>query len=270
MTGRVQGKVALITGAARGQGRSHAIQLAREGADIIAIDNLDNYETVSYEMASSDDFAQTVDEVNALDRLIVAVKADVRDRLALTTAIDDAVAQLGKLDIVCANAGICTVQPWDKVTPQMWQDTLDVNLTGVWNTIVAAIPHLKANGGGSVIAISSVAGLKGHPFFAPYTASKHGVVGMARSLANELAKEYIRVNTVHPTGVDTRMADGLKVRLGPLLDNEPGFRHFFTNGYPVERVDPVDVSNAVLYLASDESRYVTGLALTVDAGIMIA
>src|SRR6516225_5282167 len=159
MAGRVAGKVAFITGAARGQGRAHAIRLAEEGADIIAV--------------------------------------------------DIGVAQLGRLDIVCANAGICTTQPWDEVTPAVWQDTLDTNLTGVWNTMVAGVPHLIAAGGGSIICISSTAGLKGLPFLAPYVAAKHGMVGIARTMANELARHSIRVNTVHPTAVDTPMGNGL-------------------------------------------------------------
>ena len=179
--------------------------------------------------------------------------------------MDGGVAELGRLDIVCANAGICTVQTWDEVTPQVWQDTLDTNLTGVWNTCVAAIPHLIASGGGSIIATSSTAGIKGLPFLAPYVAAKHGVVGVARSLANELAKHHIRVNTVHPTGVDTPMVAGLG-GVNPLLERDPDLGPIFMNTYPVEMVEPVDISNAVLWLASDEARYVTGLELTVDAG----
>ena len=209
MTGRVAGKVAFITGAARGQGRAHAIRLAEEGADIIAVDILRDYDTVSYGMASPEDLAETVKAVEALDRRIVASQADVRDAAALRAAVDDGVAQLGRLDIVSANAGICTVQSWDEVTAAVWQDTLDTNLTGVWNTMVASVPHLIAAGGGSIICTSSTAGLKGLPYFAPYVAAKHGVVGIARTMANELARHHIRVNTVHPTGVDTPMGAGL-------------------------------------------------------------
>ena len=265
MTGRVQGKVAFITGAARGQGRSHAIRLAEEGADIIAIDVCHDYETVGYPLASEADLAQTVKAVEALDRRIVATQADVRDAEELKKAVDDGVAQLGKLDIVCANAGICTVQAWDEVTPAVWQDTLDTNLTGVWNTMVSATPHLIANGGGSIICTSSTAGIKGLPFLAPYVAAKHGVVGIARTMANELASHKIRVNTVHPTGVDTPMATGLG-GLNPLIERDQNLGPIFMNTYPVEMVDARDISNAVLFLASDESRYVTGLEFTVDAG----
>jgi SDR family mycofactocin-dependent oxidoreductase len=263
--GRVEGKVAFVTGAARGQGRSHAVRLAEEGADIIAVDVPGDYPTVGYPLGTEEDLAETVKAVEALDRRIIATRADVRDLAALRTAVDDGVAQLGKLDIVCANAGICTVQSWDQVTPEVWQDTLDTNLTGVWNTFVVSVPHLIAAGGGSIIATSSTAGIKGLPFLAPYVAAKHGVVGISRTMANELAKHKIRVNTVHPTGVDTPMVAGLG-GLDPIINKEPELGPIFMNTYPVEMVDPRDISNAVLWLASDESRYVTGLELTVDAG----
>ena len=216
MAGRLQGKVAFITGAARGQGRSHAVRLAEEGADIIAVDICDDYPTVGYAMATQADLAETVNAVEALDRRIVASQADVRDLGALKAAVDGGVTQLGRLDVVCANAGICTIQAWNEVTSAVWQDTLDTNLTGVWNTMVAAAPHLIAAGGGSIICTSSTAGIKGLPFLAPYVAAKHGVVGIAKTMANELARHQIRVNTVHPTGVDTPMAAGLG-GLGPLI-----------------------------------------------------
>jgi SDR family mycofactocin-dependent oxidoreductase len=265
MAGRVAGKVAFVTGAGRGQGRSHAIRLAEEGADIIAVDILRDYESVGYGMSTEADLAETVKAVEALDRRIVATKADVRDAAGLKKALDDGVAQLGKLDIVSANAGICTVQRWDEVTPQVWQDTLDTNLTGVWNTMVAAAPHLIANGGGSIICTSSTAGIKGLPFLAPYVAAKHGVVGIARTMANELAQHKIRVNTVHPTGVNTPMVAGLG-GLDSILQKDQLLGPIFMNTYPVEMVEPRDISNAVLFLASDEAQYVTGLEFTVDAG----
>jgi SDR family mycofactocin-dependent oxidoreductase len=265
MTGRVAGKVAFITGAARGQGRSHAIRLAEEGADIIAVDICRDYDDVPYPLATEADLAETVKAVEALDRLIVATKADVRDAAALAAAVDDGVAQLGRLDVVCANAGICTVQAWDEVSPQVWQDTLDTNLTGVWNTIVVSVPHLIAAGGGSVICTSSTAGIKGLPYLAPYVAAKHGVVGIARTMANELSSHKIRVNTVHPTGVDTPMGNGLG-GLEALINRDPNLGPIYMNALPVESVDARDISNAVLFLASDEARYVTGLEFTVDAG----
>jgi SDR family mycofactocin-dependent oxidoreductase len=265
MAGRVAGKVAFITGAARGQGRSHAIRLAEEGADIIAVDICRDYETAGYPMGSEADLAQTVKAVEALDRRIIATQADVRDAAALAAAVNDGVAQLGRLDIVSANAGICTIQTWDDVTPAVWQDTLDTNLTGVWNTMVVSVPHLIAAGGGSIICTSSTAGIKGLPYLAPYVAAKHGVVGIARTMANELASHKIRVNTVHPTGVDTPMGNGLG-GLEALINRDPNLGPIYMNTLPVEIVDPRDISNAVLFLASDEARYVTGLELTVDAG----
>ena len=265
MAGRVAGRVAFITGAARGQGRSHAIRLAEEGADVIAVDICHDYGTVPYAMATEADLAQTVKAVEALDRRIVATQADVRDAAALKAAVDDGVAQLGRLDIVSANAGICTVQPWDEVSPAVWQDTLDTNLTGVWNTMVVSVPHLIAAGGGSIICTSSTAGIKGLPYLAPYVAAKHGVVGIARTMANELASHKIRVNTVHPTGVDTPMGTGLG-GLESLISRDPNLGPIYMNTLPVETVDPRDISNAVLFLASDEARYVTGLEFTVDAG----
>ena len=266
--GRVQGKVAFITGAARGQGRSHAVRLAEEGADIIAVDACQDFDTVGYAMATEADLADTVKAVEALDRRIVAVKADVRDAAALKAAVDEGVAQLGRLDIVSANAGICTVQKWDEVTPQIWADTLDVNLTGVWHTCVATIPHLLTAGGGSIVITSSTSGIKGQPWLAPYVAAKHGIVGVMRSLANELAEHNIRVNTIHPAGVDTPLVAGLG-GMNQFIEQSPTMGPIFMNTMPVEVVDPVDISNAVLYLASDEARYVTGLEMKVDAGCTI-
>jgi SDR family mycofactocin-dependent oxidoreductase len=268
MAGRVAGKVAFVTGAARGQGRSHAIRLAEEGADIIAVDILQDYETLSYGMGTEQDLKETVAAVTALGRKIIARTGDVRDAAAIRKVVDEGVAEFGKLDIAVANAGICTAQAWDEVTPALWQDTIDTNLTGVWHTITAAAPHLIGNGGGSIICISSSAGIKGTPFFAPYVAAKHGVVGLAKAMANELAGHNIRVNTVHPTGVKTPLSASLTA-LEPLLDQNPNLRPVFFNALAVGAIEPRDVSNAVLFLASDEARYVTGLEFTVDAGCTI-
>ncbi len=265
MAGRVEGKVALITGAARGQGRSHALTLAEQGADIIAVDVCADNPSAEYPMATRDDLAGTVEAVEELDRRIVAVVADVRDRAALAAAVDDGVARLGRLDVAVANAGICVLKPWDEVTPQIWDDTVAVGLTGVWNTMVVAAPHLIAAGGGSIIATGSTAAIKGVPFLAPYVAAKHGVVGLAQVMANELGRHRIRVNSVHPTGVRTTLVDGL-TDMDRLIAENPGVGGIFMNTMPVRFVEPRDVSDAVLYLASDESRYVTGLSLTVDAG----
>ena len=199
---------------------------------------------------------------------IVATKADVRDHDHLKEVVAAGVAELGRLDIVSANAGICTLQEWDEVTPEIWQETIDINLTGVWNTCVAAIPHLMAAGGGSIIITSSTAGRKGLPFFAQYVAAKTGVVGVAKSLANELGERNIRVNTVHPTGVNTKMLDGLG-GMSAIIEHHPKVGPLYENALPVELVEPEDISNAVLWLASDDAKYVTGVELSVDAGVTI-
>jgi SDR family mycofactocin-dependent oxidoreductase len=274
VTGRVEGKVAFVTGAARGQGRSHAIRLAQEGADIIAIDLAGPIDTVPYPLATPQDLAQTVKEVEALDRRIIATQADVRDYAAVKAALDDGVAQLGRLDIVSANAGILSFGTVADLEDKAWQDVLDVNLTGVWHAAKAAIPHLRAAGGGSIILTSSAAALRAQPHIGHYVAAKHGVVGLMRTLALELGPGMIRVNTVHPTVVNTDMAHN-----GPTYElfapdlpeaerTKENLRDRFTatNVLPIPWVEPVDISNAVLWLASDESRYVTGVTLPVDAG----
>ena len=264
--GRVEGKVAFITGAARGQGRSHAIRLAEEGADIIAIDLCGPVPNVEYPPATPEDLAETVKLVEALDRRIVSAQVDTRDAGALKQAVDDGVARLGRLDVVVGNAGICVPRPWNEVTPEIWRDTIDVNLTGTWNTVLAGAPHLVEAGGGSIILTSSTAGLKGLPFLTPYVASKHGVTGLARAFAHELAQHNIRVNSVHPTGVDTPMGTLGAGGFEAMLAANPRVGAMMTNSLPIEITQPVDISNAVVFLASDESRYVTALAMTVDAG----
>jgi len=277
MAGRVQGKVAFITGAARGQGRSHAIRLAQEGADIIAVDLTGQIDTVPYPMSTPDDLAETVKEVEALDRRIVATQADVRDYAALKAALYDGVAQLGRLDIVSANAGIFSFGTLEELDDQTWQDMIDVNLTGVWHAAKAAIPHLRASGGGSMILTSSTAGLKALPNLGHYNAAKHGVVGLMRTLAMELAPDMIRVNSVHPTSVDTDMVQNAATYelFAPDLPEAQRTREVLRprfqalNALPIPWVEPVDISNAVLWLASDESRYVTGVTLPIDAGSLV-
>src|ERR1700691_1562884 len=202
MAGRVDGKGAFITGAARSHGRSHAIPLAQEGADIIAVDPAGPVAPVNAPTGSTeDDMAETIRQVEALDRRIVAHKADVRDTGALRAAVDDGVAQLGKLDIVVANAGIWQSSPALELDDEDWQETIDINLSGVWKTAKVALPHLVANDGGSIILTSSLAGLKALGNSIHYNTAKHGVVGIMRSLANEFAQYNIRVNSVHPTTV---------------------------------------------------------------------
>jgi SDR family mycofactocin-dependent oxidoreductase len=275
MTGRVEGKVAFITGAARGQGRSHAMRLAAEGADIIAVDLAAQIGSVPYAMATPADLEQTVKEVEALDRRIMATQADVRDYGAVKAALDDGVAQLGRLDIVSANAGIFSFGTLEELDDTTWQDMIDVNLTGVWHTAKAAIPHLRAGGrGGSIILTSSTAGLMAIPHIGHYASAKHGVVGLMRTLALELAPDMIRVNSVHPTSVNTDMIQNAAAYAlfapdlpeGERTKEVLGSRFQELNALPIPWVEPVDISNAVLWLASDESRYVTGVTLPVDAG----
>ena len=264
-SGRVSGKVAVITGAARGQGRSHAVRLAHEGADVICLDLCRDLPTVPYPLATPEDLDETARLVAEAGARVVTAQVDVRDPESMARAVDHGVAELGRLDIVVANAGVCTIQRWDEVTPAVWDTIIGINLSGAWNTCVASIPHLLEVGGGSIILISSTAGLKGQPFLAPYVASKHGMVGVMHVLSNELAARLIRVNSIHPTGVNTPMLVGLS-GLTQRIEDSPDTGSVFLNSLPVDLVEPEDVSNAVLYLASEESRYVTGLAMTVDAG----
>ncbi len=277
MAGRVEGKVAFITGAARSQGRSHALRLAEEGADIIAVDIAGPVESIGmYPPATPEDLAETVRQVEALDRRVIATRADVRDTAALRAAVDDGVEQLGRLDIVLGNAGVFEIQPALELTDDAWQEMIDINLTGVWNTCRVALPHLIAGGrGGSIVLTSSTAGLKGPPNTIHYTAAKHGVVGIMRTLANEFAQHSIRVNTVHPTGVDTVLIQNEKT-WGLFAPDDPApsrekVEPIFasTNALPVPWVDPVDISNAILFLVSDEARYITGVTLPVDAGYTV-
>jgi SDR family mycofactocin-dependent oxidoreductase len=273
MTGRVEGKVAFITGAARGQGRSHAVRLAQEGADIIAIDICKPISRSSEIPPSTpDDLAETADLVKAQNRRIVTAEVDVRDYDALKKAVDSGVEQLGRLDIIVANAGIGNGgATLDKTSEHDWQDMIDVNLGGVWKTVKAGVPHLLSGGrGGSIILTSSVGGLKAYPHTGHYIAAKHGVVGLMRTFAVELGQHSIRVNSVHPTNVNTPMFmnEGTMKLFRPDLENlKPAAQ--FMHVLPVGWVEPVDISNAVLFLASDEARYVTGLTLTVDAGSML-
>ncbi|MBF4993265.1 mycofactocin-coupled SDR family oxidoreductase [Arthrobacter gandavensis] len=274
--GNLEGKVAFITGAARGQGRSHALRLAREGADIIAVDLCAPVESVTgfYPPATPEDLKETVRQVEALDRRIVAVEADVRDIDAMTAAVNEGVAQLGRLDIVVANAGIFTFgEDTHKVSEQSWTELMDINVTGVWHTYKAAAEHLMAAGpGGSVIIISSLAGFKGLANVAAYTTTKHAVVGLMKVLANELGPLGIRVNTIHPNSVDTPMVKNQKTyRLfrPELEDPQPeDAESAFAGLNPMGKawIEPEHISNAVAWLASDQSYYVSGGQIPVDAG----
>ena len=263
----LRGKVAFITGAARGQGRAHAVKLASEGADIIAVDLCDQIASVPYPMGTTDDMAATVKLVEDTGARIVAREADVRDRSALKTALKAGIAELGRLDIVIANAGIAPM-----ADENAWQDVIDVNLTGVYHTVdVAMRPMIKQGDGGAIVLTSSVAGLAG--LGAPvagslgYTVAKHGVVGLMRAYANFLAAFNIRVNSIHPAAVKTPMIDNEATRawLDGLAQQNLGGPDM-SNALPVQALEPEDIANAAFYLVSDAGRYVTGVTLPVDAG----
>jgi (+)-trans-carveol dehydrogenase len=275
MAGRVEGKVAFITGAARGQGRAHAVRLAQEGADIIAVDICKKIDTVDLIAASTpEDLAETADLVKGHNRRIYTAEVDVRDYDALKAAVDTGVEQLGKLDIIVANAGIGNGgQTLDKTSERDWTAMIDINLGGVWKTVKAGVPHILAGGnGGSIILTSSVGGLKAYPHTGHYVAAKHGVVGLMRTFAVELGAQNIRVNSVHPTNVNTPlfMNEGTMKLFRPDLEN-PGPEDMKVVGQlmhtlPIGWVEPEDIANAVLFLASDEARYVTGVTLPIDGG----
>ena len=269
--GRVQGKVAFITGAARGQGRSHALRLAEEGADIIAVDICRDVTSVPYPLGSEEDLAETVKQVEALDRRILARPADVRDLSALRAVVEEGLAEFGHIDIVSANAAVLSFGPGIELNEDVWQEMIDINLTGVWKTVRATAPAMVERGqGGSIILTSSVAGLAAYLNFAHYVSAKHGVVGLMRALAVELAPHMIRVNTIHPTTVDTPMVHNpaLYEVFGQPGASRDEVREAFKplNSLPIPWVEAIDISNALLFLASDEARYVTGLTMTVDAG----
>jgi (+)-trans-carveol dehydrogenase len=274
MTGRVEGKVAFITGAARGQGRAHAVRLAEEGADIIAVDICKQVETVQIPLSTPEDLAETADLVKGHNRRIYTAEVDVRDFDALKAAVDAGVEQMGRLDIIIANAGIGNGgATLDKTSEPDWTDMIDINLGGVWKTVKAGVPHILAGGrGGSIILTSSVGGLKAYPHTGHYVAAKHGVVGLMRTFAVELGAQNIRVNSVHPTNVNTPlfMNEGTMKLFRPDLEN-PGPDDMKVVGQlmhtlPIGWVEPEDIANAVLFLASDESRYVTGVTLPIDGG----
>jgi SDR family mycofactocin-dependent oxidoreductase len=273
MTGLLAGQVAVVTGAARGQGRSHALTLAREGASIIALDACAPIATVPYPLPTKADLETTAEQVEALGSRVVHGVVDVRDLHEMEQFVRDAVADLGRLDIVCANAGISTPAPTLEMTEETWQTTIDINLTGVWKTCKATVPHIVAGQrGGSVIITSSSATAMISRNIAHYTASKHGLIGFMRVLAKELAPHRIRVNTLHPTGVATPMIlNAPMYRLfrpdlaDPTRDDfETQARSHHALGVPA--VEPEDVSAAVIYLAAPSGRYVTGTTFMRDAG----
>lgn len=273
MSGRLEGKVALVTGAARGMGRAQAVRFAQEGADVIAVDVCAPVEHSTTPGAAPEDLAETVRLVESLGRKICPFEVDVRDQRALDDAVAKGVEALGRLDVVCATAGISSSGPAVEMSAERWQTMLDVNLTGVWRTCKAAIPHIVDGGrGGSIVLVSSIAGLRGLVSVGHYTAAKHGVVGLMKSLANELAPHRVRVNTIHPANTRTPMIQNPATMrtFCPGVENptqeqfEAGLQSMHL--LPVAMIEPEDIANASLFLASDESRYITGVTLPVDAG----
>jgi SDR family mycofactocin-dependent oxidoreductase len=270
LEGPLKGRVALITGAARGQGRAHAVRLAADGADVIAVDLCAQIASVPYPLATPEDLAATVKLVEDTGARIVAKQGDVRDRESLAAAVQAGLDAFGRLDIVVANAGIAPMQSGG----DGWRDVIDVNLTGVYHTVEVAIPTMINQGtGGSVVLISSAAGLAGigsaDAGSIGYTAAKHGLVGLMRVYANLLARHSIRVNSVHPSGVDTPMINNEFTRqwLAKLVaksDSPPDMG----NALPVQVMQPDDIANAVAWLVSDQARYITGVTLPVDAGFV--
>ena len=269
MSDALTGRVALVTGAGRGQGRSHAVALARAGADVVACDLAAGLPTVPYALSTADDLEQTASAVREVGRRCLTVVADVRDVEAMEGVLERGLAELGGVDVVCANAGVISFGPSWQLTEQQWEEVLDTNLKGAWATCRAAIPHMIAAGrGGAIVLTTSAAGLKGFSGMAHYSASKHGLIGLARAMAIELAPHHIRVNCVAPGGVRTPM--GTNEAIHEHLAGEPETARSLTNLLPdLDLVEPEDVSAAVVWLASDAARYVTGVVLPVDAGVQL-
>jgi SDR family mycofactocin-dependent oxidoreductase len=271
---KMLGRVAAISGAARGQGRSHAVRLAQEGADIIALDICRQIASVPYPLASPEDLAETARLVEGLGRKIITFEADVRDYAAVEDALEEGVRYLGRLDAVSANAGIVSFGKSWELSSVAWRDMLDVNLTGVWHLAKAAVPHIRRSGGGSITLTSSLAGIKPNENIGHYVVAKHGVVGLMRTMALELAPEGIRVNALLPCSVNTKMVhnDAMYGLFAPDLPPDLrstdwlADRFMELNALPIPWIEPVDVSNALAWLCSEDDRYFTGVAIPNDAG----
>jgi SDR family mycofactocin-dependent oxidoreductase len=270
MTARLSGKVALVTGAARGQGRAHAVRCAAEGADVILIDIAGPLPaSVPYESPTPYDLAETARLVGETGRRAVAAAVDIRNLDVLRDAVDKGVAELGCLDIIVANAGICCPAPWDEISAQAFQDTIDTNVVGTWNTVMAGVHHIVDGGrGGSIILIGSAAGVKMQAFMVHYTASKHAIVGMARAFAAELGRHHIRVNSLHPGAVATPMGTGrMREALQSAAATNPQLQGMHKPLLPDGIAQPEHIADAVAWLASDESKFVTASGISVDLGV---
>jgi SDR family mycofactocin-dependent oxidoreductase len=271
MSQRLKDRVAVITGAARNQGRAHAVRLAGEGADIIALDLAGRLPSCApYPSSTPEDLAETARLVEATGRRVLTTAVDTRDLDGMRKAVDDGVAALGRLDVIVANAGISAPAAWNEITPEAFRDVMDVNVTGTWNTVMAGAQHIIDGGrGGSIILIGSAAGIKLQPFMIHYTASKHAVTGMARAFAAELGKHSIRVNSVHPGPVITEMgSQEMVAAIGKAAEahGNQALMQMLTPFLPSWVARPEDIADAVCWLASDESRLVTAQAISVDQG----
>jgi SDR family mycofactocin-dependent oxidoreductase len=266
MAQRYEGKVAVVTGAARGQGRAHAVRLAEEGADVIVLDVCAPLPTIKYQGSTPDELAETAKTIEGMGRRVVAREVDIRDLEALEAAITEGVAELGRLDVVVGNAGICSAGKLWELTPEEFRTMIDVNLIGTWHTLKVTVPILIEQGtGGAIVLTSSVAGLRGLPFFGHYVASKHAVTGMANSLANELGQYNIRVLTIHPNGVRTEMTTG-DPSMNEFLQEYPMLGPIFMGTLPIDMAEPEDIAATVAFLASDEARCMTGSQVAIDLG----
>lgn len=265
VTRRFEGKVALITGAARGQGRAEAVRLAQEGADVIAVDICEAVPTVTYDGVMRADLAATERAATELGRRVVAHQVDTRDFDGLNEAVSDGVETLGRLDVVVANADICSYGLLWELTEEQFTTMIDINVVGTWHTIKAAVPHMIAKGnGGAIVMTSSIGGIRGVPWLGHYAASKHAVIGMAKTLANELGEYNIRVMLIVPNAVNTPM--GTDTTLHATVAENPTLGAIFMNALPATQTEPEDVAAAVTFLASDDGQHMTGSELIMDLG----
>lgn len=275
--GLLEGKVVFVTGGSRGQGRAHAVTSAREGADVVIMDTLDQIGTVDYPMATQEDFAETAQQVEALDRRIVSVVGDVRRQADLDRAVAEGIAELGRIDALIANAGIFSLAPAHEMTDEMWDDMIAVNLTGVWKSAKAVLPHMMERGGGSIVMTSSINGLEPGANYVHYCAAKFGVVGVMKTLALEYARHGIRVNAVHPGAILTPMTSwqgawdmmsGKPAGQGTEADMlEAGYSFHALKGAGF--LSPQRIADAALWLNSELASAVTGISVPVDAGHLL-